>query len=120
MEGYLTKDAIIASQDLPYEDVSIPEWGGKVRVRLLTGEEIDSYHASMFEVKDGKIIQNRDNFRSKLLVRCLCDGEGKRLFNESELKVLSAKSGTVLNKLYVIASRVNALDEGVSEELEKN
>jgi hypothetical protein len=120
MEGYVTKDAIIQVSDLPFEDVSVPEWGGKVRIRLLTGEEIDAYHGSMFEMKGDKVIQNRDNFRTKLLVRCLCDGEGNRLFKDSELGLLAGKSGAVINRLYGIASRINALEEKAGEELEKN
>ena len=29
----LSRDAILQAQDLPHEDVEVPEWGGMVRVR---------------------------------------------------------------------------------------
>ena len=120
MEGFLTKDAIIASEDLPYEDVDVPEWGGMVRIRVLTGSELDKYHSSLFTVKGKEVVQDRENFRTKLLVKCLIDGKGDRLFNDKELDILSKKSGAVLQRLYDIASRLNGMTVDETEVLEKN
>ena len=120
MEGFLTKDAILASHDLPYEDAEVPEWGGKVRVRVLTGAELDKYHGSLFTVKGKDVVQDRENFRTKLLVKCLIDDKGNRLFNDKELEDLAGKSGAVLQRLYEIASRLNGMTAEEAEVLEKN
>ena len=44
---YLTRDAILQATDLTFEDVAVPEWGGVVRVRGLTGTERDAFEASV-------------------------------------------------------------------------
>ena len=41
----LTRDEILESEDLATETVSVPEWGGSVIVRALTGTERDAYEA---------------------------------------------------------------------------
>ena len=38
---YLTAEAITAAQDPAHEDVHVPEWGGWVRVKALSGAERD-------------------------------------------------------------------------------
>lgn len=38
--GYLSADAILSAPDITEEDVPVPEWGGKVRVRALTRGEV--------------------------------------------------------------------------------
>ena len=37
----LTKSAILGINDLKHEDVPVPQWGGTVRVRAMTGQERD-------------------------------------------------------------------------------
>jgi hypothetical protein len=44
--SYLTRDAILQAPDLQGEDVAVPEWGGTVRVRGLSGAQRDAYEAS--------------------------------------------------------------------------
>ena len=41
MSGLLSKEQILAAEDLPHKDVPVPEWKGTVRVRALTGFERD-------------------------------------------------------------------------------
>jgi len=47
--GLLTRDAILEAQDLQHEEVYIPEWGGSVRVRTLTGAERDAFEQSIVD-----------------------------------------------------------------------
>ena len=44
----LTKDQILKSDDLPSEEVSVPEWGGSVMVRSMTGYERDQFEQSVY------------------------------------------------------------------------
>jgi len=41
-KAYLSLDQILDAQDVLYDDVEVPEWGGSVRVRGLTAEEKNS------------------------------------------------------------------------------
>nr|NDG08537.1 hypothetical protein [Oxalobacteraceae bacterium] len=75
----LSKDAILAADDLPRETVIIPEWGGEVLVRTMSGTDRDAFEASLLE-KDGRM----ENVRARLVALTLCDSQGDRLFDDSE------------------------------------
>lgn len=113
----LSKQAILEVKDLPIELVNVPEWGGEVYVRTLTGTERDAYEA-------GIIGQDRKpdlrNIRAKLLVRCLVDAEGRRLFSEADVDLLGNKSASVLDRLFAVAQRLSKLTAADIEDLEKN
>lgn len=91
----LSKEQILSASDLPREKVSVPEWGGDVFVRVMTGTERD------------KLISNCDSYR--LLSITLCDEEGKRLFTDTDVEALSAKSFKVIDNLVQVALRINKL-----------
>lgn len=57
------------------------------------------------------------NFRSKFLARVLSDKDGKRLFNDDQVKNLSTKSGDVMDRLFKLAMSHNSLTEEDVEEL---
>jgi len=63
----LTRDAILAANDTKLVPVEIPEWGGTVYVRPMTGAERDSYDMEM--VATGK----PENLRGRMAVRTICD-----------------------------------------------
>ena len=97
MVDYLTKDAILGADDLPFEDVPVPEWGGTVRVRGLTGTERDRFEFKMAAAKDNP---DQVEVRAQVAGRCLVDADGKRLFTDKELSKLGAKSGAALDRVF--------------------
>ena len=97
MVDYLSKDAILGADDLPFEDVDVPEWGGTVRVRGLTGTERDRFEFKMAAAKDNP---DQVEVRAQVVGRCLVDGDGKRLFTDKELSKLGAKSGAALDRAF--------------------
>jgi hypothetical protein len=118
--GFLTKEMILVAKDLPHEDVDVPEWGGTVRVRCMTGTERDAFEDSIYEAKGEDIKFNRKNFRAKLLARTLVDERGERLFSDAEISALGGKSIKVLDRLMSVAQRLNAISKADQEELTKN
>ncbi len=48
----LTKEAILAADDLPRETVLMPEWGGDVYVRTMSGTDRDAFESSLI-ARDG-------------------------------------------------------------------
>ena len=46
---YLSRDAILQREDIKTEDVEVPEWGGTVRVRGMTGVQRDAFEASLIQ-----------------------------------------------------------------------
>jgi hypothetical protein len=101
MMAVLSRDAIKKAQDWKLEKVEVPEWGGDVYLRTLSGTERD-----LFE--DGYADQKMKNFRARFLALSLCDDNGERLYGDDEASELGTKSSVVLNRLFDKAWALNA------------
>lgn len=116
----LTKEQILSAQDLPTEIVSVPEWGGEVIVRGLTGIERDALEAEVVEVKGKKVTPKLDNLRAKLVAMSIVDEEGKRFFSDKEAAALGRKSASALERVFKVAQRLSGLTDEDVKELEEN
>lgn len=116
----LNKDQILGANDLPYKDIDVPEWGGSVRIRTMTGGERDSFEAEVYEADGDKIKMNHSDFRAKMLCKCIVGEDGKRLFTDKELSELSKKSAKALNRLFNVAQDLNGMSDRAQEEITKN
>lgn len=116
----LTKAEIVGKVDIRTEIVEVPEWGGAVAVRELTGAERDAFEASLMKTDaEGKRTADLSNMRAKLCAVCMVDGEtGDRLFSDAELGELANKSAVALNRVFAVAQRLNGM--GAVEDVEKN
>jgi len=112
----LSKDQILAADDMGLFEVEVPEWGGTVFVRVMSVGERDSYENEWIVNKNKGV----ENFRSKFLQRVLCDEKGELLFTASEIDLLAKKSARVITRIWEAAMRHNALSDGDVEELAKN
>lgn len=122
MDKQLNINDILNAQDTQEEKIEVPEWGGYVIIRGLTGEAKDAYEQSLF-VKDpeGKFKQSLDNVRAKLISACVIGPDGHRMFtSESQIKALGSKSAKALDKIFEACQRLNAISEKDIEELEGN
>lgn len=117
---FLSREDILAIDDLPYEDVEVPEWGGVVRVRALTGAERDAYEASIVRRKGNKTELNPENMRAKLVALCVVDEQGNRLFTDKDIELLGRKSAAALDRVFEVAQRLSGLRPEDMEEIEKN
>lgn len=112
----LSRDQILGATDLKTEDVDVPEWGGIVRVRALTGVERDSFETGMVEIRGASRRMNLANIRARLVALTAVDAEGNRLFTDSDVAELGKKSGAALNRVWETARKLSALtDEDVDE-----
>ncbi|MFD9064182.1 hypothetical protein ACFVZ3_21965 [Kitasatospora purpeofusca] len=119
----LSKEQIASAPDITYEDVPVPEWGGEVRVRGLSGAEREAWEQSMLVAgPNGTRIQRpgaTDN-RARLLVRCIVGEDGELLYTEKDIKALNGKSGAVLDRLVDVAKRLSRLGPQQAEAAEGN
>ncbi|MFH8405578.1 hypothetical protein ACH4FX_12495 [Streptomyces sp. NPDC018019] len=115
--SYLSRDDILKADDLKTEDVPVPEWGGTVRLKMLTGTERDAFEASMVETRGGKQKQNMTNFRARMIALCVIDGEGAKLFNAADVKLLGAKSSAALGRVFDKCQEMNGFSDSDVEEL---
>lgn len=116
----LTREQILGVEDLSYEDVDVPEWGGVVRVGMLTGAERDAFEQEIVTRQGKKLLLNLVNIRARLVAMTVVDGEGQRVFSETDVKALGRKSALALNRVFDVAQRLNGLTEQDMEELAAN
>ncbi len=114
----LSREAILQADDIPTEDVPVPEWGGAVRLRGLTAAELDDYQASLIvQTGNGTQKSNLRNATAKLIARCAIDESGDPLFETKDVLKLSSKSAVALQRLAGVAQRLNGLTEEDLKEL---
>lgn len=112
----LTRDQILAARKLPSEKITIPEWGGDVWVRVMSGSERDEYETQALRDPDTRL----QNMRAKLLVRCLTDEAGNLLFSPEDAAQLAQDSWLPLQRATDVAQRINKLSNAALEELKGN
>lgn len=125
----LTKNVILAKKDVATEEVHVPEWDGYVLVRGMTGAERDQWEASQVDpdlsrqwkrmnaTQRRAAVQNRmRNIRARLVVNCVVDENGERIFGSEDIEDLGNKSGAAINRIYEVAARLSGIrDEDVEE-----
>lgn len=111
----LSKSAILAADDKKMVDHDVPEWGGSVKLRVMTGTERDRFES---EFVGGN--KNVEMVRAKLVAKCLCDDDGQRLFSEKEIPELGEKSAAVLDRLFAECMRLNRFSKNDVDDLAKN
>lgn len=114
----LSRDAILNASDRPTRNVEVPEWGGTVIVRGLTGAERDAYEAGMVQASPGgKVRTNMRNIRARLVAMACVDAEGARLFTDSDVEALGGKSAAAMERVFDVARKLSGLTDGDVEEL---
>jgi hypothetical protein len=116
----LTRDAILSANDNPTQEVEVPEWGGSVTVRGLTGRERDEFEQSMVEVHGKNVSLSLSNARARLVQSGCIDENGKQLFTPGDVRALGNKSGAALERVAGVIQRLSGLSHSDMEELTAN
>lgn len=115
--GLLSRDAILAANDIRTVDVAVPEWGGAVRLRTLTGAERDAFETASVRTSGKHVHTNLVNLRARLVAACAVDEHGARLFSEADVKALGTKSSAALDRLFDAARKLSRIGEDDVAEL---
>ena len=116
----LNKEQIKTVSDLETQDIEVPEWGGVVRLKSLTGAERDRFEASVVQGQGRNTTVNMQNLRAKLVAQSAIGEDGKPLFTEDDVKWLGEKSAKALNRLFNAAQQLSGLSESDVKELAGN
>ena len=119
----LTKEQILAVQDVNPVAVEVPEWGGTVYVRPMSAGERDRWEGELLERGEKRkesIKAATENLRAVFLAKCLCDDAGVLLFGPDDIEALAGKSYRAVDRAFEAAQTINGLSEADVEELEKN
>src|SRR4051794_22108084 len=96
----LSREMILSLNDVKREAVEVPEWGGTVYVRTLSGKERRQFFTHL----------GTDSLTSAHMVAwCACDENGNRLFTDDDVEALLAKHRKALDRIANAALTFNEL-----------
>ena len=116
----LTKDTILKAEDSKLQKIEVPEWGGHVFVRNMSGAERDDFEAETYVTKGKNVEFNRRNLRARMLVKTLCDESGTPMFTTKDIDALGKKSAKALDRCFSTAQKLNGMTADDVDELTKN
>lgn len=114
----LTRDAILQAQKLKTETVPAPGWGGDVIISEISAPDRLTLFRDYQSLAGSE--QEKDlAAMAMLVVRCIVDGEGKRIFSDDDASLLMAKNLDTLRQVFAAASALNGIG-GAKEDIEGN
>lgn len=116
----MTRDEILALSDIKTEPVHIPEWQTTLTVRSLTGTERDLWEASNLRRKGDKYEGHFANLRARLVVLCVVNADGSRMFKDEDVNQIGQKNAAALDRIFEVARRLSGLKPEDVESLAKN
>lgn len=116
--SFLSRSEILAANDLPIEELDVPEWGGRVRLVTLTGEQRDEFESSQVKFnKKGRPEQNMANLRARLVSMVLVGEDDKPIFAQYDIPQLGRKSAKALDRVFEKAAEMNGFSDDDLEKL---
>ena len=118
--GRLTRDQIVAQVDLRTEVVEVPEWGGSVVVRELSGRERDVFESSIVKRNGQKMSVDMENMRARFVAACVIGDDGQPMFYPSDVERLGELSAAALERVFSVGRRLAGMTDQDVDELTKN
>ena len=115
----LNKDDIIRSDDSSFEEVYVKEWGGHVRLYIISAKDRLAFE-SKFTKENGSINFQHNDAPLDLLVSSMRDSNGSPMFNREEITILGNKNGRVVHELFQRSLALNWMTKASEEEVKKN
>ena len=113
----LNRDDIKVVQDKKIVAVEVPEWGGQVFVRNLTGKERDALEGRAINGLDAN---NFQNIRASMVSQATCDEAGNQVFLPEDVEWLGGKSAIALDRVFSQIQKLSGLRKEDIEELKGN
>lgn len=110
----LSKDDIgrvLETAEIRTKPVPVPELGGSVVVREMSGSLRNLFEATVAQMQSGGDSKLLDKLTTRLATECVLDGEGNRLFDDRTAKMLFLKVPSALFRLRDEIVAVSALSQ---------
>lgn len=116
----LSRDNILAVTTFKKELVSVPEWGGDVYIRVMTGAESDVFTEMILAHEEQHGNNRLPHLKAVLAILTVCDDQGGRIFDMNDLDMLLSKESNALSKIFDVSRRLNGLTPDTQDEITKN
>lgn len=110
---FLTAQDILDADDMAVVEVDVPEWGGTIRLRPMSAEEVIAFNE---ENKDA----NKKHAALRVTAACAVDEAGNRLFTSKQMESLAKKSLAAFMRIQKVAMRINGLDDKEVKEVKND
>ena len=117
MAKYLTREKILEANDINFAEVAVPEWGGTVRIRTISGDLRDGYDLYRSKISDS---QTNPGYRAFVCAMCCVGEDDKPMFTTKDIQALGEKSSAALDRVFEAADKINGFTSGNIEETAKN
>lgn len=113
----LSASDILSVNDNRVKEVKVPEWGGSVFIKMMSGAERNLLEQEWMSNDEKPTL----DIVVALLSLTLCDADGKRLFStEEEAAGLINKSASVLQRLMMESLQHNGMSQDALDDAVKN
>lgn len=116
--GLLSKDQILNADDRKHIDVEVPEWGGTVRIAILSGIDRENLEREFANLSEGE--RSKYSVRAFMVALSVVDENGNRLFTKKDMEQLNKKSWRALELIQSRVSELNGIGDAQVEKLAKN
>jgi hypothetical protein len=111
-DGFLDARGILEQPTLVIEELYVPEWKGKIRLKHLSAKERDDFETSMVKVgKNGRQELNNANFRARLVQLAAVKADGSPLFTRHDIKTLGSLPASGLQRVFNKINEMSAFSE---------
>jgi len=112
--AFLTLDEIKGVDDITKRTIEVPEWGGDVCVKSMSGRLRNNL--------EQKISSNAPHGDVKMLIvtNCCIKEDGSRLFSDSDKKWLLEKASKPLETIFEAVCKMSGIGLDAAEEAEGN
>lgn len=115
---FLNPQQILEQKTLVTEVLEVPEWGGKVRVKMLSARERDEFESSMMTVDNkGRPVDNRKNARARLVQIAVVHEDGRPFFTKHDIRTLGELPAAGLQRVFNKVNEMSAISEEDMEEM---
>lgn len=109
----LTREAVLSAKDVATEDVEVPAWGGKIRVRSMTVAEQNEFARRASS-------QEKTSVGAWLVAALAVDENGGQLFTTEDVAALEKKNAKAVAAVVEAILKVNKIGEKEVNDAEKN
>lgn len=116
---FLTRQQLVSADDCKRDVVDVPEWGGRVCIRGLTGAE----YARVREAWRKEDANTGDNLGTPDSITCgygLVDEKGANLFTVADMPLLTRRNPAVLGRLARMILKLSGVIKEESAAIEGN